>query len=271
VARELTNRAVEQVRRARELLFDERDLDAVKALWADDATVTMHDAGGLVADKDAAEDFASDLFDTPEQITWSSEVLAVRGDLLCLERTKTQGSESLWEVETLLLHEANDQGIITRGARFQDLKAAHDCLNEWWIESLPPELAAVASAPMKLGNLIEEGDGPGLDRLLADQMTLTDHRPVGFGLMTKHQMLAMWLGRQVETPGFMNLYPSVLSLNSMGCAVTFETVLPDGFMSGGVGLMVVTDDSVAELEFFDPDDLDTALTRFDELTSSSPS
>ena len=113
-------------------MFDERDINSAIATCADGFIYTMHDQAGWDVHKDQLADFAEDILSTPETITWSTEVVAVRGDRLCLTRFRAIRSHSGFGSEWLLVDEINAEDLATRTARFdnENLKAAHDCLNQ---------------------------------------------------------------------------------------------------------------------------------------------
>jgi hypothetical protein len=241
-------------------------------MWADDATRTMHDQAGLVVTKEEAPAWYRDILETPETINWSTEVLAIRGDLLCLTRLHARRSGSGFGSDKVTVHEINASGLAVRDARYEaeDLRAAHDCLNNWWIENLPPELVAVFSTG--LSHATQDGDRAGLDELLADDLVVTDNRPLSYGQTDKHGLLEAWMGLHDESPGSVMLQPTVDRLTTNGFVCTSKVVHPNGFETSGVAVMILSNGLFTNMEFFDyPDDLEQALARFDELTSTSPS
>jgi hypothetical protein len=273
VIRELTNRAVEHQRRFLTLLFDERDLQAALAMCTDDATLTLGDQGGLVVRNDNVEAWYEDILNTTETFAWSLEAVAVRGDLLCLTRNHARRSDSGSEVDLHIVLEINDAGLATRSARFddEDLKAAHDCLNQWWIESLPPELATVAATAAKLARSAHEGDAKALDGLLDDDLVFTDHRPLGFGQVDKHDTIDLFVSAYQESPGYVALLKTIERLTPAGYVGGGSAVSTNGFVTTPIALAIVEDKLIAHAEYFDANDLEKALARFDELTSTSPS
>ena len=140
-------------------LLEDRDVQSAVDTYADDATLTLYDQGGLVVRKDQTEAWFENALNSPETITWSMDAVAVRGDLLCLIRHHRY-PDSGFGTDSLNVLEIDPDGLARRFARFQneDLRQAHDWLNQWWIEGLPPELAPVASAVVRIAHLIEDGD-----------------------------------------------------------------------------------------------------------------
>ena len=67
-------------------LLEDRDVQSAVDTYADDATLTLYDQGGLVVRKDQTEAWFENALNSPETITWSMDAVAVRGDLLCLIR-----------------------------------------------------------------------------------------------------------------------------------------------------------------------------------------
>jgi hypothetical protein len=66
------------------------------------------------------------------------------------------------------------------------------------------------------------------------------------------------------------LQPTVDRLTPEGLVCTSKLVYPGGFVTTGVGVFIFSDGLFTNVEYFQEDDLDAALTRFDELTSTSP-
>ena len=144
-------------------------------------------------------------------------------------------------------------------------------MNQWWIEGLSPDLAAVASAVVNFSRFAQEGDRTALGELFDDDLVLIDHRPLGFGQLDKNGTIDTWMSSYQETPGFVMLQPTMDRLTANGFLCTSRIVYPMGFETGGVALMILRDGLFTNMEYFDPDDLDTALARFDDLTSNRSS
>ena len=268
MGRDLTNSAVENFHRERELLFRDRDIDAVVANWVAGAPFTMHDHSGHVIFPDQLAEWNEDVVNHPDDINWSTEVVAIRDDHLCLLRTRSGSSESGFGNNKLRIHEINDAGLATRGARFadDDLNAAHDLLNDWWIESLPVDLARVVSLTLRVEALATAVDRDALDELIADSIRVVDHRPLKIDESDKTTLFDYLDARQEFSP--YNVVTTIERLTANGLVAVAEAQLDGGYVNNSIVLQIHEDGIITNWETFpDPEGLDAALARFDELTS----
>lgn len=266
----LENLAVRQLRRITHLVTV-GDLDDLAELHAE-AVVTEDRQLGLrtITEGRAAHHLAGRaLHETLHGAEWRvPEVLATRGDRLCVARYETAGRFTVGYYTVL---EVDPEGRVRRGVVFDldNLLDALDLLDEWYSEGDGRAWAEVLGITRQSGRSIAAGDAVGLAEVLADDFVTVDHRPLGWGRRDRADLLAAVAARPTTFGSGVSIVPSVLRLDPVGTLGTYEirARTAEGFESLEVGLALslVRDGKLLRLETFAEDAVVDAETSFDGL------
>jgi class 3 adenylate cyclase/tetratricopeptide (TPR) repeat protein len=267
----LRNRASDVSRAIRRAVFESRDLEAATQLLSEDfegrtrrllmdVSLTRADIGLWFEDQIAYEGTIRD----------DSEVVAIRGDHLTLNRMVISREDSTFGGQSLEVAEIDDDGRATASIHFDidDLAGAQAELNRRYREELQPEQRAMLDFLTEIG---PDYQSPALVRSsVTDDFEWVDHRLVGFPTADAEAWVEMVEASAEQLGNRQMLMRRLL-------AISENAVLIDGEIQGGdnvwtgLTLIVRRDDRFCRTEIFPTTDVDRALARYAELTESSAS
>ncbi|MDW3219476.1 MAG: adenylate/guanylate cyclase domain-containing protein [Acidimicrobiales bacterium] len=206
---------------------------------------------------------------------WTTETIAIRGRSLAAMRIGAVGADAEWAY--LLVIEADDGGHSRRAEIFDpdELRPALDLLNEWYLEGEGSEHRAVFELAWALGRTQESDSteqAAALATLMHDDVQMKDHRRFSFPTIDRAALEDD--RRDVLFAPFAVIVPEYLAFNDRGLLIVQEN--RETTDTGGqvihrqLTLLVARDGKAARIEWYDDDDRDTALARFDELTAPAP-
>ena len=201
--------------------------------------------------------------------SYSSEPVAVRGDRLALMAWRMVGPSGD-ESTTLVVCEVDETGLGVRNHLFDetDRPAAMHTLNEWFAESLSSVQARLVRATNEIATAMSERDR---DRILAcyhDDAVIVDRRAgtQNFGELDAAAYVDHMATAWRVTDEFRGEGTTVIHrLTDRG--LVSESSMTDG---GGnrwplLGYRVFEDGLIIHHEFHDPEQLDVAIERFDDV------
>ncbi|HTO55121.1 MAG TPA: nuclear transport factor 2 family protein, partial [Myxococcota bacterium] len=266
-----------------------RDLDALARAFAQQAEIVHHPTGAAYDQRGVLSNWRSLL--GARDVRFATLPLATLGDSLALCRGSVSFSslvagneESFGAVakEEFLLIEVDAAGRRTRIEFFalDRLADAITRLYERYAESLPqgPRRERAAEAARSASLLASPFEFDRSAQALARDVTFVDHRPLGLGTGVGVEGLASWLGSLPGTTDdlvmriddVLVLLPDQLLVTTTSggrfraSGGTFEQRSVQLYRTG-------PDGRVARVEWFDPEKLDDALARSDELAADSTS
>lgn len=243
------------------------DLEAVRATFHPEYRHDIHNALRLVASNDAEETLETLMRVIELGGTVTSEAVAVRGEQLVLIRLLMTFDDD--EIENLLIARVAD-GLTMRAATFDldQLDHALDELDRWFVElGAPPEPIAVATGFRHAwGNKDIDACRNGM----RDDAVLVDRRRLGLGARTPDQWAAscrpLMDGEGTAHLIFRDFHR--ISDRAYLSRLWFESPV-DGTSFDVLHLATIDADRlISRTEQFDLDDIDAALTRFDELAGT---
>jgi ketosteroid isomerase-like protein len=243
----------------------------VRRDWADLAEAVSDDVmladrrSGLRVETRGREAFLRNTREMAGIRSMLRDLIATRGDHLALMKNTMSGHDRFggdFEVDLLSVGECDAGGRITAIVFFDptDLDAAFD--------ELDTRFRAGEGAPYAnvLGAAADESG-------IADDMVLVDHRIMGFGTsIGRDEFLRLHASLTDIAPSATRRCIAVHRLTTGGLVASTRT---SGDVDGGgfdwdlIVLRIVRGERIVRTEYFDPDALDTALARFDELTAPS--
>ncbi|MGI9624651.1 MAG: hypothetical protein ACR2PK_17600, partial [Acidimicrobiales bacterium] len=194
----------------------------------------------------------------------NSHVVATRGECLALHNVESEYESGL--VPVLLVSETNGH-LLTRYWLFDpdDYAGAIELLDELYLEQLDEDRKAAFKVLVRGTTAINRHDPELLDGMFADDLVAVDHELMGWpdlgvdGLIERVRS-----GIDAE---MLFAIVEVHRISRVGGVVTSETWAPEsGFGTVALGCFVLDQGRVAAWESFEPEELDAALARFDELT-----
>jgi ketosteroid isomerase-like protein/tetratricopeptide (TPR) repeat protein len=266
-----------------------RDEDAIETVFADHAVIVHHPTGVVYDEQGSLANWRS-LFQATD-LRFATEACATLGESLALCRTRLSFSELLAADSDPIGAVAKDDFIVievdARGRRTRAEFFATDRLGDAIVrlyerhaESLPegPARERGAAIARSAAVLTHPFDIEHYPTALAPDVAFVDHRPLGLGSLLGIDGVTRWLGSLAETTEDLAVsYDDVLGLRADMLLV--KTRATGTLRAGGgafehplVHLFVAGADGKAKrLEWFDFDQLDAALARFDSLTAESRS
>jgi hypothetical protein len=205
----------------------------------------------------------------------SVEVLATRGERWALVQFHWEGAEGdigPSEMDWLVLIEVDERGDRRLGVTFdpRDLDAAFAELDERYAAG---EAAAPAAGWRHLRVALERRDWDAIGDLCAPDLAATDHRLVGFGTRRGQAAVREAQRAMVELAPDARIRTRHLRTSSRGLLAASMWV---GTRDGGSFeipiLEVIEVDAqgrVARLDLYDPQHLEAALARFEEITGAA--
>jgi ketosteroid isomerase-like protein len=198
-------------------------------------------------------------------------LLATSGDTLALEHVRWTGADDTpaFEIDILGLTEVDADGRIVTRIFFDpdDRRAAAAEMFERWARS-----EAARGIPASLFEVLRAVNAHDLERIRAtfgDDFALHDHRRTGLGRLEKEDYLLSLaaLFEQAPDVSVETLYHVAVEKHGVLVVARNFGTLRDGgdFESVYVRIMLWRGDRVVRVEMFEPEDLDAARARFEEL------
>lgn len=252
--------------------FAIRDWDAMVDLVAED--ISNDDRrrvvnGGIQRGKDAVRTNMQAVAEVGvRNIEFS--VIAIRGDRLALTRQRVSGAQrpEAFGFEVLTVIEIDADGRFCAGVAFdlEDVDAAFTELDSRYRTGEAALHAATWSVVARISETFNRRQFPAATR---DCVNLDHRRGAAFGPGDlSAYMHAAW----DLSPEAAVRTEAVHRLTDFGALVTHtaDAVSPDGFAAEWrvIGLYSVEGDLISRCEIFDEADIDTAITRFDQLSRS---
>jgi class 3 adenylate cyclase/tetratricopeptide (TPR) repeat protein len=265
-----------------------RDFEAFRALFSDGARGVHHPTGTSYEESQSLESYQRLL--RAEDVAMHHEPMATLGESLALFRATVSfrslpGSDTLGPfgavvTELILLLEVDADGL-RRLSEFFALEHLDDAIARLYqlhAESLPhgparDRIAATAVTASLLARPFEFERYP--ESLVRDAIFI-DHRSLGMGSLAGGDSLLRWLGSLRETADDLSMrVDDVLGLRAD--ALLVDTVSTGTLRIGGgaferrnVQLYVVGERGrLMRIEWFDPDQVEIALARFEALAAES--
>lgn len=255
------------------VLFAERRWDDIPSLLADGARVEDRRAGlrrEAIYDRDTAVAEIQAMADLGLH-TMTSVVVAIRGDRLALARTRYAGRGSrpdAYHTEILRITEldADERCMASIAFDVDDLEGA--------IAELDARYVAGEAAPHAhtWSVIATTYDSFNRNEQVPRDWLLVDHRR---GTLFTAETFAAAVNTVTDlTPGMRFYVESVHRLGDLGAVITQSSqgTSAEGFDAEWhmVQVLTVKDDRINLCEVYDGSDLDSALTRFDELGRATP-
>ncbi len=267
--RALTNRAFEVNEEFFRRIFDDGDIDGAMTLvrpdWANSDERGLH-LGDL--DPASANRWFS-LVERPDR--WSTTAVAIRGDRVALSEIAVSATH---ERRLLLVSEIDASGLAIRDAQFEldQLRPALDLLNEWYLEGEGAPYRQIVELSRALGAAMEqdaEGQRAALLDLMHPDVVMHDHRSFGVPAMTSDHVRAGEGGiLDVKDVVLVSEHLAINEHGMLGVADMRHTNEVGGqTVNRSLSLTVRRGDRASHLEWFDEDDREAALARFDELVA----
>lgn len=197
--------------------------------------------------------------------------LAVRGDRLCLTHLIFRGHDTRPEAfatEALALYEVGDAGLITAmiGLDHDDYDGAFAELDARYGAGEAEPCACTWSTVTQLTAAFNRHDFSGVNCPSADHRRLTRWAPGDLTPAT--------LTQREFTPDVRTYIEAVHRLSDRGVVATYSShgTGQGGFEAEwrGVNILLIEGNQLQRYELFDEQDVDTALTRFDQLSTPTP-
>jgi hypothetical protein len=217
------------------------------------------------------------IFGTASRLDVEKQAIATRGDRLALFRERLVGEGAgagPSEVEYLQIIELDERGELVLGVVFDpdDLDAAYEELDRRFDAGEGAGQAELLVNLRAYLRALEDRDAATLRRILPDDFRASSHRPLvdpGQSL-SRDEYLASYQGigdfREVLTRVRLDHVPR-LSPKACVFAITAQGTIGGGAFERSVLIVNVHDGHrPRSLEEFDPDQLDAALARFEELS-----
>lgn len=197
--------------------------------------------------------------------------LAVRGNRLCLTHFIFRGHDTRPEAfatEALALYEVDDAGLITAmiGLDHDDYDGAFAELDARYGAGEAEPCARTWSTVTQLTAAFNRHDFSGVNCPSADHRRLTRYAPGDLTPAT--------LTQREFTPDVRTYIEAVHRLSDRGVVATYSShgTEQGGFEAEwrGVNILLIEGNQLQRYELFDEQDVDTALTRFDQLSTPTP-
>ena len=264
------NAAVRTLVRGAWLFSFGRDEQAVRALIVDD--IVHVDRRSLLRTPEArdADVFMGNVVASAELFGRAAlEPVAVRSERLALVRLRLRDPGG-FEVGMLSLSEIDDRGRLCRLTNFDeaDLASALDALDARHAELVGEAYTSIDGWWGQRRRLFEARDWDGFNQLLAPDVIVTDHRPIGFGSVDREGYLA-WLRSSDDTHrGQVLVCVKTYSTSSRCLAVNqiFGTTVHEGEVewSGSIVTTHALDGRAVTIDVFTDDQWVEALALFDD-------
>jgi hypothetical protein len=258
-------------------LLAEEGFAVAKALLRSDYAFVDHRWSGVAPDASGRDAFVDHVRSSIAAGFMNTDVqsLAIRGDRLLLYRW-SMSSEAGDVVQALAVGEVDADGLATRAEVFdtKDLARAAALLDEWYLEGEGAELAWMVGPSLAFWRSYNVRDWAGLRAVVADEMTLVDHRLASAGttIQSADQFIAY-------AQAMVDLVPDIVAFEAeylaLGQRWALTRQMAYGTSSDGAEverpsliLAELTDGRFSRTETFAPEQLDEALARFTELEAT---
>lgn len=243
-----------------------RDRDDVLLVLADDFVLTSRGrlSMGATHDRESFADLVIHRATNPDGASNRQELVAIRGDDLCLFRV-TETIDDYFITMVWLVHLA--AGGIVELIRFDDdqIIAALDELDDRW-EALGGPAVPIERA-RRLRHLWDSGTVEDLREFVSDGFVSVDHRPLGMGTRTRDEWIvtmADFVGRSIAvSPTILQATDRCLLARAHFWIRGDDALLVDGWAI----FEYDRDGHLARMEMFALDQLTEARARFDEQAS----
>lgn len=240
------------------------DRARLEAVLAPDLELEDHRSDPVLpfADRDGVisgmEEFGADCFDL--------RLLAVRGDLFSLLRVKVE-REGMDPGDMLSVCGSRPDGVIDRMHVFDaaDLSEALRTLAIMWAETLDAAAARALLAAVAYLRTLAARDFDATDQLVDQGFVHVDYREESTLVFNRVESREMMEEVLEDDPSLIDYATEIHALGPHGLVAsrTQATIETLGVTDAEPALVALNDDGlVTLLEFYDPDDLDRALTRF---------
>ncbi|HJR27034.1 MAG TPA: nuclear transport factor 2 family protein, partial [Acidimicrobiales bacterium] len=260
------NAAVRAARRLAAAIHQD-DLDLAMACFSsgfrlDDRRAVV----GLPIERDALERANRYIIAGRGEVT--NEVVATRGDRLCLTRSSWVGEQG--EIPLLVIVEADDQDRHHAAVWFDpdDLDAAYEELDRRYLE--------LGAAPLFLKtkesvDALNARDWDAVEGLLASDSVVDDHRPIQFGVLEGSEAFLDFQRSTAElTPDARLVVHHHLEEDRIGLRVMSLVGTLEGAPFQNMLVAVHQADAAGRItrrDFYAPEQLEDAFARYDELVA----
>ena len=206
---------------------------------------------------------------TPADLGYGSgvrDLFATRFDDLAVIEIVSDDGTPHWAVVEL-----DGDRLLRRRSTFDARRDAGVLLDQATVRSLQLTATAGARTLFDFGRSLRESDVDAAIELLAPDLIVVDHRPIGLGTMDRDGYAAsvrsaMSFGSTTFTRSFRQADGTALS-----AARTYYPGAGGGVDFVDTATLLVTDgEHVTRIEHFDPDDMAAAVARYDELAAETP-
>ncbi len=263
----LSNRASATAARARDAFFA-RDIETMLEQYASNAV--MQDRRALFDTTYTVEQWravAADLMDNEDFAASLTEVLATRGQHVCLLSTTSELSVEGFVHERLTICEVNDASLITRYAYFEPEQSddAFALLDGWFADSLTADEGTVFEAHREGMRAQQLGDETAIRAQLHQDFSATDHRPAGWGRVGVDGWVELQLGFHRLTTGLRNRLVTVGAISPTALLAEMQIADDSGNEWSFLGVFSYREAMGRTAEFYETTAFDMALARFHEL------
>jgi ketosteroid isomerase-like protein len=249
--------------------INRRDYDTLAAMLTPDFTIETRrllgtppmEAGGWI-------EMVKEINELTEGVRWSSEAVATRGDRHLLNKT-VWGGDSGYLNERIGVVEYDETGRAARVVTFdpEQLYDAIDQLDEWYCETLANDVGSLLPTTDHNIRCFATGDFDAIR--MSDDFVSVDHRPGSFGRLDKAGHLDRMRARHDVAPAFQLIVSTIYRLTDVGIVGRVRITDTDSVGEWDYAMIILgKGDQVTRMEYFEIEDLDAALARFDELTAA---
>jgi ketosteroid isomerase-like protein len=256
--------------------FDARDWDAMRALTSDDFVYDDRTKRSLVRGDVETWITSLQFANSWPAARIETELLGTLGDWIAVERVALRGGGSEDAVELMLIRvlEVDVAGRVRAIVLFDP-----ENRGEVWSETTERFAAGEAAASAALGpygaftRAFQRHDWDAMRQVLAPDLVLGDHRPLGLGRLDREQWIASMQALAELSPDMAGEASQTLAWNRHGLVVANRIVgtVPNGggpFENVFVTVVLTAGNHIAHFEVFPITDAERALARFAELCAN---
>ena len=147
-----------------------------------------------------------------------------------------------------------------------------DQLDRWYVETLSDRAGLVVLAGSKFIRHCANAEFGEAQTMLADDFISVDHRLASFDSLDRAGQIERVRSLHDVAPGFEMVIAGMNRLTELGAVVRVRVTATDSTGEWDYAAVVLfTDGLFTRIEYFEFDDIDTALARFDELIADTGS